>query len=92
MATERKHLPKALEATGNELWGDTPFHSHIRMAKIVEHSPMNGMDARQTAAEIAKRYNTQPKLYEALRRLQISNSLINWDYAREALEEAGAAA
>lgn len=52
-----KHTPREMKVSDRSLWGDTPWHPHVRMARIIEHSPMNGMDADHLADELAKRWN-----------------------------------
>lgn len=61
-----KYTPAALTVCGTSLWGDTPWHGHVKMADIKQHSPMNGMDARHLAEEMAHRYNSHNELLTAL--------------------------
>lgn len=62
-----KHTPKHLSAVRSDLWGDTPWHQHVLLARVIEHSPMNGMDAVQLAEEIAVRWNCHDDLVAALK-------------------------
>lgn len=57
-----KHTPREMKVSDRSLWGDTPFCSQVRMARIVEHSPMNGIDADHLANEMAKRWNCHEEL------------------------------
>lgn len=61
-----KHTPREMKVSDRSLWGDTPFCSQVRMARIVEHSPMNGMDADHLANELAKRWNCHHELVAAV--------------------------
>lgn len=62
-----KHTPKELTVAGGlSLWGSTPWHSHVRLIDVRQHSPMNGVDSQHLATELARRWNAHTDLLEAL--------------------------
>jgi phage shock protein A len=60
------YTPGLMTVSTSSLWADTPFHHHVKMADIVRHSPMNGMDIEHLANEMAKRWNCHNDLLKAI--------------------------
>jgi hypothetical protein len=96
MTLSKPHTPCEMKVSGFCLWSDASLHPHVRMAEIIRHSPMNGIDSAHIANEMAKRWNSHRALIAALEDLlgdrpDIQGGICQHcgrDYIGEALEGA----
>lgn len=85
-----KHTPGPWELSEGEtsVWAKSPLNARVRIANIVTHSPMNGIDFQANACLIA----AAPSLLEALRaahgKLLLLNALQTAHVCNQAIKKA----
>lgn len=57
------YTPGPLEISDGSIWGISQFGARVRLANIVKHSPMNGIDSEANGIL----YAASPELLEALK-------------------------